>query len=108
MRDVHQRTKVPANVVALPVTGQPETATAPGPVELAWIEQCSMLRKADDNPLTVAMGVPLARILDSAELAPMWPTASAKLQQLRASLEGPKKKSRGRVTNLSAVHAITR
>lgn len=106
MRDVHQRSKVPvANVVALPVTSQPEIVTGPGQVEQAWIEQTSMLRKADNNPLAVAMGIPLCRLLDDPAMAPMWPTASGKLQALRASLEGPKKKSRGR---LVAVQAITR
>jgi hypothetical protein len=76
-----------------------------GDNEAAVIAQCeNMGQVAADKPAIVSQAKTLARILDDPTLMPMHASTSRQLQALLASLDGPKKKSRGR---LAAVQAMT-
>jgi len=97
------------NVVAMPTQPTPQPVPQPpnelGDNEAAVIAQCEQLGKAAaEKPSLVAQAKTLARILDRPDLMPMHATTSRQLQALLASLDGPKKKSRGR---LAAVQAMT-
>jgi hypothetical protein len=105
-RDYQARRAATQNVVPI---AQPKTRTSAPPPEplgdneLAVIAQCDQLPKAAEKQSIVAQAKALARILDNAELISMWPTTSRQLQSLLATLDGPPRKSRGR---LAAVQSM--
>jgi hypothetical protein len=75
-----------------------------GDNELAVIEQVERMPKAPERPSIVAQAKTLARIMDDPALRPMHATTSRQLQALLTSLDGPVRKSRGR---LYAVRQMT-
>lgn len=93
------------HVVAFPSTAQPGTGTPEiGPNELAVIEQCAGLLKAQANPATVMHARTLARLLDNPEVSALWPQAVRQIHVLELSLGTPKVEGRNR---LAAVEAMT-
>lgn len=94
-----------AKVLALPTHPQPvNAATVVGPNEAAVREQCEASPKAADMRGTVQQACTLAKILDTPDYAPMHAQVSRQIQALLTSLEGPKRKSKGR---LAVVQAMT-
>lgn len=103
-RDYQARRSTPAspNVVEMP--GVSRATPEIGFNEAAVIAQCENAPKAGDLPSIVAQARTLARILDDPSLMTYHATTSRQLQSLLATLQGPPKKSRGR---LAAVQAMT-
>jgi len=97
------------NVVAMPTRTQTQpTTTAPGENEQAVIAQCEMSKLAASRPGIVSQARTLARILDTKELMTIWPRTSSQLQALLKDLDGPKKKSAGRLIQISAMTGANR
>ena len=88
-------------IVALPT----RAAAAPtiGENEQAVIAQCEMSKQAEVKPGIVTQARTLARILDAPELMTIWPRTSSQLQALLKELDGPRKKSSGRLIQVSAM-----
>lgn len=105
-RDVNAHARVaanPTNVVEIkskPTDPQPKTM---GANEIAWLEQVELSGRAEQLPVIVSQGATLSRILDNPEMAPMHATVSRQLDALYARLQGPKKKSGGRLASISAM-----
>jgi hypothetical protein len=66
-------------------------------------EQVRYSRLAEQRPGTVAQAITLAKILDDPQMKPMHPQTSRQLHTLLTSLDGPKKKSGGRLAMVSAM-----
>jgi hypothetical protein len=91
----------PRNVVSLPTTAQP--VAAPGPNELAVRAQCEMMPRAADLPAIVQAAISVAQRLDDPDHAANTARNSHELRDLLSELQGPKRKSGGRLHQISAM-----
>jgi hypothetical protein len=94
-------------VVALPSTGQPVIQTAPGPCELAWIEECEQWG-AKASPLVMEVGRSYAQIIDNDDLKPMHVQAGKSLEELRTKFDDGSHRRRVARGRLAAVRRISK
>jgi hypothetical protein len=104
-KDPNARAKL-STVTPIGSTAAPSpaaTPAGPGANELAWLEQCDLSSAAEKNPSIVAQGRSLASLLDDTSMRAIWPTTSRQLAALRKELAGPRRKSKSRISFISAM-----
>jgi hypothetical protein len=93
-----RRSKSKSRVVALSTVPQSVSAAPePGENELAVRQQIEDSPRAAEKPGTCSQAITLSKILDNPTYAPMWATTSRQLHALLLSLDGPRRKSTGKL-----------
>lgn len=95
-----------SNVVSMPTRPSPPAeppAPEPGPTVLAVRAELAMLPKAQQRPGIAAMCEAIAWCIDDDDMKAVRATNSRQLQSLLHELQGPRKKSGGRLATVSAM-----